>query len=1082
MLPRHDRMTQRLVFVLAAALCALPLVPGFAMASTPAVERGAVLASGPALRAAAISGPAIAPLPPVVEFGTVTIGQASSRALTVSNSGDQTLSLTSVTITDPHFTSSFSGPITILAGSQVNLQLRYTPTEATFDAGTLTIGSNAVNGPAVVSLTGTGTVGSGSLLGAGRMLLAPGGEADGDQFGISAASAGDVNGDGLDDVIVGAWTNDAGGQDAGRAYLYLGGANPGSEPALVFQGKNAGDNFGVSVASAGDVNGDGFADMIVGAWRNDAAGLDAGRAYLFFGGPGADAIADRVYTGQVAGDRFGVSVSSAGDVNGDGFDDVIVGAFLSDAGGTDAGRAYVYFGGPASDQVADWVLTGDAPLDDFAWSVSRAGDVNGDGFDDVIVGAYANDAGAIDAGRAYVFYGGIAPDASPDWVLTGEAGGDRFGVHVASAGDVNGDGFADLIVGADMSDVGGTNAGRAYLFFGGPAADTTPDLTLTGDRASAGFGGAVAAAGDVNADGFSDFIVGAWLDGAGGVAAGRAYHYYGGPAMSGTPDQVYTGEEPGDRLGNSVASAGDVDGDGHADIVLGAYFNDAFWADGGRAYVISPTVTFAPIVTAPATISGVPGAPILFEVTAADPQGGAILSFTASPLPEGATFTTSPSNTSGTFAWTPTQEGTVVVTFTASNGVSGTARTTITVALSNHPPVISAPAGVFAAEGVLISFDVRATDPDGGHVALGVLDRPVGSLFVDDGNNSGRFNWTPGFGQAGTYTVTFTGRDDGGADAVPIHVSIAVDNVNRGPTAAAGGPYAGVVGVAIEFDGTRSSDPDGDALSYAWDFGDGQEGAGPIPNHVYAAGGAFVVSLTASDGSLTGSAMTSATVQDVFPARAFVDAGNSTTRLNSGKATTCIQIEPSERSYLNSSVDVSSIVMISPGTGSVDRISAISDKVTIGGDWDRNGIDEIEACFSKADLRLLFASLSGGRHTVAVTLEGALTTGGRFRATLEMTVVASGNAPEALVAPNPLNPSGTLTFHVMREGPVTVVLFDPAGRRVRTLLDGARLPAGYHDVIIDGRGDNGLRLASGIYFYRVATGEGIATGRFAVLK
>ena len=151
-----------------------------------------------------------------------------------------------------------------------------------------------------------------------------------------------------------------------------------------------------------------------------------GRAYVYYGGPGADAVADLTLTGEAAGDLFGYSVSGAGDVNGDGYADVIVGAYSDDAGGSDAGRAYVYFGGPGADAVADLTLTGAAASDWFGWSVSGAGDVNGDGYADVIVGGHSDDAGGMDAGRAYVYFGGPGADAVADLTLTGAAAGDRL--------------------------------------------------------------------------------------------------------------------------------------------------------------------------------------------------------------------------------------------------------------------------------------------------------------------------------------------------------------------------------------------------------------------------------------------------------------------------------------------------------------------------------------------------------------------------------------------------------------------------------------------------------------------------------
>jgi PKD repeat protein len=367
-------------------------------------------------------------------------------------------------------------------------------------------------------------------------------------------------------------------------------------------------------------------------------------------------------------------------------------------------------------------------------------------------------------------------------------------------------------------------------------------------------------------------------------------------------------------------------------------------------------------------------------------------------------------------------------------------------------------------------------------VTLGVVNRPAGSLFVDLGNNAGSFSWTPSFAQQGSYTVSFTGRDDLGAEAAPKLVAMTVDNVNRGPVAVAGGPYAGVVNVALAFDGTGASDPDGDILTYEWNFGDLASGSGPNPLHAYATGGVFTVNLSVHDASLSASALTTATIQAVFPATAFLDGGNRTTRLNSGKAETCVQIEPVERAYVNSGVLPSSIVMISPGTGVTDRISAIDGKTTIGADRDRNGVDELTACFAKPELRRLFGNLSGGRHTVGVTLEGALATGGVFRTTLELDVVVSGNALAASVSPNPLNPVGVLSFKTSRPGAVTVAMFDPAGRLVRTLLREPFVDSGYHDAAIDGRRDDGARLPSGVYFYKIESVEGAAMGRIVLLK
>src|SRR5262249_4069322 len=161
-------------------------------------------------------------------------------------------------------------------------------------------------------------------------------------------------------------------------------------------------------------------------------------------------------TGFASNDQLGTSVASAGDMNGDGFADIIVGAPLSDVGGVDAGRAYVFFGGRSPDAVADITMTGAAAGDQLGYFVAPAGDVNGDGFADAIAGAPFSDQGAtVDIGRAYVFYGGPTADGVADFTMIGAAAGDNFGNAVAPAGDVNADGFSDVIVGADNNDAGG---------------------------------------------------------------------------------------------------------------------------------------------------------------------------------------------------------------------------------------------------------------------------------------------------------------------------------------------------------------------------------------------------------------------------------------------------------------------------------------------------------------------------------------------------------------------------------------------------------------------------------------------------
>jgi hypothetical protein len=396
------------------------------------------------------------------------------------------------------------------------------------------------------------------------------GEGTHHRFGYAVGTAGDVNGDGYDDVIVG---GDQYKEFTGRVYVYHGGARGlDGSPAFVGTGENVNNHYGYAVGTAGDINGDGFNDVIAGAYHHANF---RGRAYLYLGS--SDGLAEPasfVLDGEGPDNYFGRSVATAGDVNGDGYDDIIVGAQAYDRS---TGRAYLYAGGPTGLSASPAaVLSGEGPSDSFGQSVGTAGDVNGDDYDDVIVGAHSVNNGT---GRIYVYAGsgsGLKP--IPSSVITGQGQGDRLGFSVGTAGDVNGDGYSDVIAGAYGVSEG---KGSVYVYAGGPEGlDARPILTATGEVAGDWFGHSVGTAGDLDGDGYDEIVVGARNhDG----NTGRVYLYAGSAlGLDAAPLFIFDGQALNSWFGHSVGTAGDIDGDGHAEAIVGAYGHGE-WT--GRAYV-----------------------------------------------------------------------------------------------------------------------------------------------------------------------------------------------------------------------------------------------------------------------------------------------------------------------------------------------------------------------------------------------------------------------------------------------------------------------------------------------------------------
>ncbi len=494
-----------------------------------------------------------------------------------------------------------------------------------------------------------------------------------DFSGRSVSSAGDFNGDGFDDILIGAPSADAANNSkpgAGDCYVIFGSASPagtvdlanlGSAGVTIFgatAGVGNGSAAGTSVSGAGDVNGDGFGDLILGAPGTDVAGVvDVGASFIIFGGASlpspldlAALTPDRGITisGIDSLDNCGSSVSGAGDLNGDGFADVIIGARGGDAAAnakSGAGESYVIFGAaflPATINLSSLALpvgmtVFGAAIGDSSGSVGSAGDVNGDGLDDLIIGASSADpSGRQVAGESDVIFGNTTPPASIDLASLGTNGfriqgaefTDGSGVSVSGAGDVNGDGFDDLIVGAKDADAAGnqkSGAGESYVIFGRAAvadvdlANLGPaGITIFGAEKDDNSGSFVRGAGDFNGDGFDDFFIGVQAaDTAGNnkPGAGESVLIFGASALPTTIDLANPGpagitnfgadqNDQSQQFGSSVASAGDVNGDGFDDLVIGAPFGAALnnqKAGAGESYIIFGGNGFTSSVTLPGT-------------------------------------------------------------------------------------------------------------------------------------------------------------------------------------------------------------------------------------------------------------------------------------------------------------------------------------------------------------------------------------------------------------------------------------------------------------------------------------------------
>jgi len=318
--------------------------------------------------------------------------------------------------------------------------------------------------------------------------------------------------------------------------------------------------YGFDLGS-GDFNGDGFSDIVVQGNLRPYPGIS--QAYIFFGGNPFDTIPDVIITSDTT---WGfIRTRGIGDINGDGFDDLALGSQLGVPAGY--GSVYIYSGGNPMDTICDFHIVGFGGS--FGYAVG-SGDVNGDGYSDVIVGAYmARVAPGLYAGRVYIYYGGANFDTVPDVILNGGHHNDveGFGSTVASGGDVNGDGISDVIIGA--ANFGQIIQGRIYIYFGGNPMDTLYDVAMSGEGAwhSLGFNGVDFL---INRDDYDYAITGTQYWGGSGYLRGKIYVLFGGPNMDSIPDIWITGRADTSSLGLSLCNAGFTNNIESSDLFAGA--------------------------------------------------------------------------------------------------------------------------------------------------------------------------------------------------------------------------------------------------------------------------------------------------------------------------------------------------------------------------------------------------------------------------------------------------------------------------------------------------------------------------------
>lgn len=661
------------------------------------------------------------------------------------------------------------------------------------------------------------------------LLTAPTWTANDDQlytdFGWSVNSAGDVNDDGYDDVLVGAPRYDNGQTDEGRVYLFHGSAvGVEATAAWMGEGNQSAAHYGYAVAPAGDVNDDGYDDIVIGAPQYGIT--TTGRAFVYLGSAGGITTTGMwTQDGTDSEAQYGFAVASAGDVNDDGYADIIVGSPYASPSAKKEGQAFAYLGSSSGlTTTAIWQMDGGQEFGHFGWSVAQAGDVNGDDYSDVLIGAPYYEDGETDEGWVYAYLGmstGISTTAG--WVAEANQPDARFGYSVSGAGDVNNDGYADIIVGSPFYTSGQSAEGHAFAWYGsssGLGSNGTPgnaDWSYASNMTNASLGWSVAGAGDINADGYDDIVVGAPYVTDTTSEQGKVYLFDGSAGgIEAFPAWTELGTDEESWFGYSVASAGNVNGDEFADLIIGAYGHgfSGFFGVTGMATVypgigVSVTTDSPTVLGNPTTMTATVTAGTLFTYTWDFGDGltgtGQVLSHTYAAVGV------------YTVTVTGTEYSTVVTTtaqVTVQEPISGV------VALSSSPTILSDPTFFTAT------------------VTTGTT--PVFTWGFGDGiTGTGAF-LSHTYPAVGTYTATVTATN--AVSTLTDSVSVIVSEPISGLQAFNDSPTP--LGLATTLSATVTA---GSNVDYTWDFGDGTSDTGAALNHTYLTSGTFTATVTATN-------------------------------------------------------------------------------------------------------------------------------------------------------------------------------------------------------------------------------------------